>query len=117
MEHGVKNIRTFFNSLLFISDEYPSTSVCTNYCINHDLFDEVDAYSSKENYSNSSCHISSFGTPFCHCQPGFSGSRCQINKCHNFCLNGGKCIFESNQPTCDCPTDFYGAQCQIETHK
>ena len=51
----------------------------------------------------------------CTCQPGFSGSRCEISKCHNYCMNDGECNLDSsNNPTCHCNLGFNGTRCQIE---
>ena len=85
--------------------------MCKNYCINHEILDNLDdgiQYQIKP-----SCYITSLGIPFCTCQPGFSGSRCETNKCHNFCMNGGECNFDSsNEPKCVCKLDFNGTRCQ-----
>ena len=102
---------------MFISDNDPAINVCTNYCVTYDSVDEVDAYyidvtTPKNYYNYSSCHISSLGIPFCHCHPRYSGSRCQVDKCHNYCLNEGKCSYSSNDLLCHCQSGYRGSRCQ-----
>lgn len=48
----------------------------------------------------------------CECLPGFEGARCEINMCHNFCVNG-ICKIEDNLPKCYCEQDlFVGTRCE-----
>ena len=102
---------TAYPVFVFSGDD--SSSVCKNYCINHELSDNL--YEEASSQINPSCYITSLGIPFCSCQPGFSGSRCEISKCHNYCMNDGECNLDSsNNPTCHCNLGFNGTRCQIE---
>ncbi len=58
------------------------------------------------------CFFSS-GAPTCRCQTGFTGPKCNLYVCNNYCQNGGNCtVNQGNQPTCRCPKGFLGDQCQ-----
>uniref|UniRef100_A0A671R237 Low-density lipoprotein receptor-related protein 1-like n=1 Tax=Sinocyclocheilus anshuiensis TaxID=1608454 RepID=A0A671R237_9TELE len=62
--------------------------------------------------SNTFCFVSS-GAPTCRCQTGFTGPKCNLHVCNNYCQNGGNCtVNQGNQPTCRCPKGFLGDQCQ-----
>jgi len=67
---------------------------CTNFCLTGD------------------CSIIS-GKPVCECSEGYEGSRCQIDKCFNFCLEDGKCFVLEDEPECLCSEGFQGDRCQI----
>lgn len=62
--------------------------------------------------SGTLCFLSS-GAPTCRCQTGFTGPKCNLYVCNNYCQNGGNCtVNQGNQPTCRCPKGFLGDQCQ-----
>ena len=59
------------------------------------------------------CKVTTLNQPVCHCQQNFTGTRCQVDVCYNYCLNDGACsvsTFESVR--CQCPQGFAGSRCQ-----
>uniref|UniRef100_A0A8C5NES4 EGF-like domain-containing protein n=1 Tax=Gouania willdenowi TaxID=441366 RepID=A0A8C5NES4_GOUWI len=49
----------------------------------------------------------------CYCWPDFSGERCEVNHCTDYCLNGGTCMGSPlGKPTCRCPLGFSGSFCE-----
>ena len=58
--------------------------------------------------------VTTLNKPVCHCQQNFTGTRCQVDVCHNYCLNNGICnvstAFEALK--CQCPPGFSGSRCQ-----
>lgn len=48
----------------------------------------------------------------CHCEPGFSGSNCEISICYNHCLQGNCTISLEGLPICHCSGDFSGLRCE-----
>uniref|UniRef100_A0A8C2HX74 Low-density lipoprotein receptor-related protein 1-like n=1 Tax=Cyprinus carpio TaxID=7962 RepID=A0A8C2HX74_CYPCA len=61
------------------------------------------------------CTFISIGAPTCRCQTGFTGPKCNLHVCNNYCQNGGNCtVNQGNQPTCRCPKAFLGDQCQYK---
>lgn len=85
-----------------VTPTLPATTVtpqqldsCHNYCI------------------NGACSKTTLNIPVCHCSLEFSGNRCEIETCHNFCLNNGVCnISNLGAPLCHCPDGFNGIRCQ-----
>ncbi|KAK6632596.1 hypothetical protein RUM43_013364 [Polyplax serrata] len=48
----------------------------------------------------------------CRCKVGFTGNRCEISECHNFCLNGGECYLDgAGFAECRCPAGYVGSRC------
>lgn len=48
----------------------------------------------------------------CKCKKGFSGKRCEVSVCYNYCLNGGQCYLEdSGFPECRCLPGYEGSRC------
>ncbi|KAL0270908.1 UNVERIFIED_CONTAM: hypothetical protein PYX00_008178 [Menopon gallinae] len=48
----------------------------------------------------------------CRCLKGFSGERCEVSLCHNYCLNEGTCfVNELDVPECKCASGFSGSRC------
>ncbi|KAK5979800.1 hypothetical protein GCK32_006777 [Trichostrongylus colubriformis] len=51
--------------------------------------------------------------PFCLCQPGFFGKRCQNDPCHNMtCQHGGTCVPAEDGAMCHCPPNYTGTHCE-----
>ncbi|KAJ8877565.1 hypothetical protein PR048_022020 [Dryococelus australis] len=59
--------------------------------------------------------MSEDNVPLCHCQLGYSGTRCEVSVCHNFCMNGRCHVDESNKASCICEKEYRGINC--ERHK
>lgn len=53
----------------------------------------------------------------CKCSRGFTGLRCEINLCHNFCVNGACYLSSEGYPQCKCPLGFVGSRCEHEVCK
>ena len=71
--------------------------VCLNFCV------------------HGQCSKTRLNAPFCSCDFNFTGHRCEINKCHNFCLHQGNCSTTSlGMPKCTCPEGFSGPRCQVQ---
>ncbi|CDQ88247.1 unnamed protein product [Oncorhynchus mykiss] len=52
----------------------------------------------------------------CQCQPSFTGERCEVNQCRDYCKNGGACTASViGAPTCRCLKGFTGPQCKLHT--
>jgi hypothetical protein len=47
--------------------------------------------------------------PFCECQEGFTGLRCELLRCTPACNNGGLCRADN---TCECPLNTKGERCE-----
>ena len=77
-------------------DQTKSKNPCQNFC------------------HHGECHLTSFGNPYCKCESNYSGARCEIELCHNFCLNQGFCqISNTGSPNCTCVQGFMGFRCQF----
>ncbi|UJR20195.1 hypothetical protein I4U23_023327 [Adineta vaga] len=90
----------------FVGEFCKDVSECHEFCLNY-----------------GSCLIDSSGRPFCLCQSGWEGTRCQKPNANiiqpslpctmlpNYCKSGGMCI---SYPTlhCVCPSKFTGPQCE-----
>ena len=77
-------------------DQTESENPCQNFC------------------HHGECHLTSFGNPYCKCESNYSGARCEIELCHNFCLNQGFCqISNTGSPNCTCVQGFMGFRCQF----
>ncbi|KAJ8706433.1 hypothetical protein PYW08_011059 [Mythimna loreyi] len=75
-----------------------TASVCQNYCFQGE------------------CSFSDEGDPTCSCKPGYSGERCEVNACHQYCLNGGVCsLNEASAPVCKCSAEYEGDRCEVST--
>lgn len=53
----------------------------------------------------------------CKCFHGYSGLRCEIDLCHNFCVIGDCHISSHGYPVCKCPLGFTGERCQQDMCK
>ncbi|KAJ8669129.1 hypothetical protein QAD02_000388 [Eretmocerus hayati] len=49
---------------------------------------------------------------FCRCKPGFTGARCEVSACHNYCLRGECSVNVSGAPVCKCGESFTGQRCE-----
>ncbi|KAJ8703850.1 hypothetical protein PYW07_013144 [Mythimna separata] len=75
------------------SEPQCTRSLCRNYCFQGE------------------CSVGAEG-PECSCKAGYSGTRCQINACHDYCLNGGVCsVSEESGRVCQCAPGYEGDRC------
>ncbi|EDW72804.1 uncharacterized protein Dwil_GK17203 [Drosophila willistoni] len=51
---------------------------------------------------------------FCVCVPGYKGTRCETNECHNFCVHGTCQISEMGYPKCYCQPGYSGERCEVK---
>ncbi|KAJ8706931.1 hypothetical protein PYW08_011065 [Mythimna loreyi] len=73
-----------------------AASVCRNYCFQGE------------------CSVSAEGHPTCSCKPGYSGERCEVNACLDYCLHGGVCsLDEHHQRVCQCAAGYEGERCDV----
>lgn len=49
-----------------------------------------------------SCFLNARQVAKCRCQPSYTGERCEINQCRDYCKNGGTCTAShtGESPTC-----------------
>ncbi|XP_023237418.1 low-density lipoprotein receptor-related protein 1-like [Centruroides sculpturatus] len=52
------------------------------------------------------------GQNSCECQPGYSGSYCELSNCDKYCVRGN-CTLNVDVPSCNCPLGFTGEKCEI----
>ncbi|XP_043493969.1 protein cueball [Polistes fuscatus] len=49
----------------------------------------------------------------CRCKSSYTGTKCEISLCHNYCLHGGECIVTSfGEVKCLCNGTFVGKRCE-----
>ncbi|KAB0796179.1 hypothetical protein PPYR_10240 [Photinus pyralis] len=48
----------------------------------------------------------------CLCKRGFTGERCEMQLCHNYCLHGSCYLSSMGAPKCKCPLGFGGNRCE-----
>uniref|UniRef100_A0A8C8LYL0 EGF-like domain-containing protein n=1 Tax=Oncorhynchus tshawytscha TaxID=74940 RepID=A0A8C8LYL0_ONCTS len=59
------------------------------------------------------CITNEKGELRCYCWPNFSGERCEVDHCKDYCQNGGTCSGSSiGKPTCRCAVGFTGPVCE-----
>ncbi|KAJ8707833.1 hypothetical protein PYW07_011510 [Mythimna separata] len=77
------------------SNNGSTVSICQNYCFQGE------------------CSVSAEG-PTCSCKAGYSGERCEVNACHDYCLHGGVCsLNEENKRVCQCTAGYLGERCEV----
>jgi hypothetical protein len=66
-------------------------------------------------FHDAECIVTTLNKPVCHCQQNFTGTRCQVDVCHNYCLNNGICSASTAFETlkCQCLSGFSGSRCQL----
>ncbi|KAJ8705879.1 hypothetical protein PYW08_012925 [Mythimna loreyi] len=70
--------------------------VCRNYCFHGE------------------CSVSAEGHATCRCKAGYSGERCEVNACLDYCLHGGVCsLDEHHQRVCQCAAGYEGERCDV----
>lgn len=78
-----------------VSYQIKNQDPCQNYCFHGE------------------CKVTTLNIPVCHCQQNFTGDRCEVNVCYNYCLNDGICsISRFEALKCQCPPGFLGSRCQ-----
>lgn len=67
------------------------------------------------------CKLTTLNKPHCYCQQNFTGKRCEVDICYNYCLNNGVCSVSSTEVStfevlrrCQCPQGFSGSRCQLK---
>ncbi|KTF89246.1 hypothetical protein cypCar_00008864, partial [Cyprinus carpio] len=79
------------------------------------------------------CMANEKGDWRCYCWPNFSGERCEVNHCTDYCLNGGTCtgspldichhhcvhsqactLSSSGHVECVCPPRYEGVKCDVD---
>ncbi|KAM3966373.1 low-density lipoprotein receptor repeat domain-containing protein cueball isoform 2-T2 [Aphomia sociella] len=54
------------------------------------------------------------GKVACNCTIGYTGQRCDISLCHNYCIQGKCSITTDGKPNCSCNSGFTGGRCEID---
>lgn len=50
---------------------------------------------------------------FNRCDSGYTGERCDMELCLNYCLNDGQCsVSPKGKPTCTCSDKYEGRRCE-----
>ena len=79
------------------------------------IYLDTNACSNNPCLNGGACQVTGTGATYtCTCQPGYSGTNCQIfNACYNNpCLNGASCQSNGNSYTCTCTQFYSGTNCQ-----
>ncbi|CAH0584464.1 unnamed protein product [Chrysodeixis includens] len=53
------------------------------------------------------------GKSLCNCTPGYTGERCDISVCQNYCFQGDCSLTSGGQPTCNCNNGYSGDRCEV----
>ncbi|KAJ8707898.1 hypothetical protein PYW07_011575 [Mythimna separata] len=92
---GVKSCHALQALIPRESNNGSTVSICQNYCFQGE------------------CSVSAEG-PTCSCKAGYSGERCEVNACHDYCLHGGVCsLNEENKRVCQCTAGYDGERCDV----
>ncbi|KAJ8707828.1 hypothetical protein PYW07_011505 [Mythimna separata] len=92
---GVKSCNALQALIPHESNNGSTVSICQNYCFQGE------------------CSVSAEG-PTCSCKAGYSGERCEVNACHDYCLHGGVCsLNEENKRVCQCTAGYDGERCDV----
>lgn len=86
-----------YNNLITSTEESESTTENSKQCLNDGAMDEK--------------------TGSCRCKLGFTGAHCEINHCHNYCLQGSCSINSHGLPQCKCSSTFVGPRCETDLCK
>ena len=70
---------------------------CANYCLHGDCY--LDSVTEQ---------------PRCECEDGWSGDRCELSVCHNYCLHTASCVIVQSEPECLCPPGYHGDRCHLD---
>ncbi|XP_076657279.1 low-density lipoprotein receptor repeat domain-containing protein cueball [Halictus rubicundus] len=98
MKKAAKVAELFNNLPTSTTEQSKSTTEKSKYCLNGGHAIETDAT--------------------CRCKLGFTGKHCEVELCHNYCLQGSCGIDRSNGlPTCKCSGTFVGPRCAIDPCK
>ncbi|KAJ8718120.1 hypothetical protein PYW07_006050 [Mythimna separata] len=92
---GVKSCNALQGLIPNNSKSESTVSICQYYCFQGE------------------CGVSAEGRPTCSCKAGYSGERCEVNACHDYCLHGGVCSLNvSNKRVCQCTAGYDGERCE-----
>lgn len=50
----------------------------------------------------------------CICTPGYTGERCEVSVCQNFCFHGDCSVSSEGKPLCNCMLGYKGQRCEID---
>lgn len=53
------------------------------------------------------------GKSLCKCTPGYTGERCDISVCQNYCFQGDCSVSAEGQPQCRCNAGYSGERCEV----
>ncbi|XP_049874212.1 protein cueball isoform X2 [Pectinophora gossypiella] len=54
------------------------------------------------------------GKSECKCSRGYTGERCEMSVCQNYCLHGECSVTPEGQAKCSCKEGFAGARCEVD---
>ncbi|XP_044736968.1 protein cueball [Chrysoperla carnea] len=71
--------------------------------------------------NNGELYTNVHGNTICKCPAAYTGDRCEVEACHNFCMSGGICSIQGasegasdyGAPQCLCPVGYTGLRCEI----
>lgn len=83
-----------------MKDQFQGTSDCIQVPHNYEIDDSLKI--AREYYVGSYCVQGAKvdGQSFCKCSPGYSGDRCEVPICENYCLQGNCSLTEEGLPEC-----------------
>ncbi|KOC64648.1 Protein cueball [Habropoda laboriosa] len=86
-----------YNNLTTSTEESELTTETFKYCLN-------DGHVNDKNGN-------------CQCKSGFIGTNCEIDLCHNYCIQGNCSINSDGLPMCKCNKTFVGPRCETNPCK